>query len=210
MSEPEWSQQLPARLRSQMQFLLAIDALKSVKRATLIASGERMENSAEHSWHLTLFARLLAEYASQPVDVDRVVLMLMVHDIVEVDAGDTPLHGKQDPQREAREQAAATRLFGLLPGDQGDMLRQCWDEFEAAESADARFAKAVDRLQPILLNAVNDGGSWRDFSVTLEQLQTRTSSIQRGSEQLWQLANAIFSEAADRGWLKTDPPADLS
>lgn len=210
MSQVSWSDQLAPRLQSQIRFLVAIDGLKSVHRATLIASGERRENSAEHSWHLTLFARILAEHANQPVDVERVIFMLMVHDIVEVDAGDTPLHGKQDPQREANEQAAAARLFGLLPDDQATLLRQCWDEFEAGESADARFAKAIDRLQPILLNALTHGGTWNQFAVTLEQVRTRTAQIGKGSDELWNMANAIFSEGVERGWLKTDPPIGLS
>ncbi len=210
MPLPAWSDSLDPRLKSQMQFLVAIDALKSIHRATLIASGERRENSAEHSWHLTLFARVLAEHANEAVDVDRVILMLMVHDIVEVDAGDVPIHGQQNPNREAEEQAAATRLFGLLPEDQGSLLRQCWNEFEEGNSAEARFAKAIDRLQPILLNALTGGGTWREFDVSLDQVRTRTAQIGKGSDRLWQLANAIFSEAAERGWLRTDPPAGSS
>ncbi|MGQ7845673.1 HD domain-containing protein [Granulosicoccus sp. 3-233] len=210
MSLPVWSEPLAPRLKSQIEFLVAIDALKSVHRATLIASGERRENSAEHSWHLTLFARILAEHANQPVDVDRVVFMLMVHDIVEVDAGDVPIHGQQNPNMEAEEQAAADRLFGLLPDDQASLLRQCWDEFEAGDSADARFAKAIDRLQPVLLNALTGGGTWNDFDVSLAQVRSRTAQIGKGSDELWNLANVIFSEAVERGWLRTDPPAGLS
>lgn len=210
MTLPAWSNSLAPRLKSQIDFLVAIDALKSVYRASVIASGERRENSAEHSWHLTLFARILAEHANQPVDVDRVVFMLMVHDIVEVDAGDVPLHGQQNPDREAEEQAAATRLFGLLPDDQANLLRQCWDEFEEGETPDARFAKAIDRLQPIMLNALTNGGTWKDFDVSLEQVRTRTAQIGKGSDELWNMANAIFSEAVDRGWLRTDPPAGSS
>ena len=210
MTLPAWSNSLAPRLKSQIDFLVAIDALKSVYRASLIASGDRRENSAEHSWHLTLFARILAEHANQPVDVDRVIFMLMVHDIVEVDAGDVPLHGQQNPHKEAEEQAAATRLFGLLPEDQASLLRQCWDEFEEGETPDARFAKAIDRLQPILLNALTNGGTWKDFDVSLEQVRTRTAQIGKGSDELWSMANAIFSEAADRGWLRTDPPAGSS
>lgn len=210
MTLPAWSEELAPRLSSQIDFLIAIDALKSVYRATLIAAGDRHENSAEHSWHLTLFARILAEHANQPVDVDRVIFMLMVHDIVEVDAGDVPIHGLQNPNKEADEQAAATRLFGLLPDDQALLLRQCWDEFEEGETADARFAKAIDRLQPILLNAVTGGGTWKEFNVSLEQVRTRTAQIGKGSDELWDMANAIFSEAVDRGWLRTDPPTGSS
>lgn len=207
---PAWSMQLDPRLRSQIEFLVAIDALKNVQRASRIISNDRRENSAEHSWHLTLFARILAEHANAPVNVERVIVMLMVHDIVEVDTGDIPLHGQQDPDTAAREQAAADRLFGLLPDDQGKLLRLYWNEFEAGESDDACFAKAIDRLQPVLLNALTEGGTWPDFRVTLDQVRTRTAQIGRGSDALWEMANAIFNEALDHGWLRTDPPADSS
>lgn len=208
--KPRWLGALPDRIAQQLEFLIAIDALKSINRASRLVSGERFENSAEHSWHLTLFARILAEHANETVDIERVVLMLMVHDIVEIDAGDVPLHAEQNPNTYVLEQAAADRLFGMLPGDQGALLRQCWDEFEAHESADARFAKAVDRLQPILLNALNNGGSWPDFNVTLEQVQTRCSAVSKGSDTLWDVANAIFNEAVENGWLKTTQPTDSS
>lgn len=203
-----WLNSLQPRLKDQVNFLIAIDGLKSVYRASKIASGERQENSAEHSWHLTLFARILAEHANAPVNVERVIFMLMVHDIVEVDAGDSPLHAIQDPNRDEIEQAAATRLFGLLPDDQARLLHQCWNEFEAGETDDARFAKAIDRLQPVLLNALNNGGTWLDFDVTLEQLKTRCAQIARGSDALWDMSNAIFREAVVQGWLKTTQEAD--
>ncbi len=132
-TKPGWMSALPDRLGQQIEFLLAIDGLKSINRASRLVSGERFENSAEHSWHLALFARILAEHANEPVDVERVVFMLMVHDIVEIDAGDVPLHApNQNPDIHEVEQAAATRLFGLLPEDQANLLRQVWDEFEEA------------------------------------------------------------------------------
>lgn len=210
MSSPYWTTSLNPRLKSQMDFLIAIDALKSINRASRIASNFRSENSAEHSWHLTLFAQVLAEYADAPVDVERVILMLMVHDIVEVDAGDVPLHSQPDSQQEAREQAAATRLFGLLPNDQGTLLRQCWDEFEAGDSANARFAKAIDRLQPIMLNMLTNGGTWADFNVSLNQVRARTAQIADGSDTLWRMVEIMFTEAAYHGWLKTDQPTGSS
>lgn len=205
---PAWLAGLPNRLGRQIKFLIAIDALKSINRANRLINRQRAENSAEHSWHLTLFAQILSEYANQPVSVERVVLMLMVHDIVEIDAGDVPLHGVQNPQTHALELAAADRLFGLLPEDQGTVLRECWEEFEAGESNEAQFAKAVDRLQPVLLNALNNGGTWSTFNVTLQQVQTRCASISNGSDRLWEMANAIFNEATRNGWLKTTPPTD--
>lgn len=197
-----WTQSISVRLRQQLEFLVAIDALKTVNRASRIVDNSRQENSAEHSWHLTLFARVLHEHANEPVDIERVIMMLMVHDIVEVDAGDTPLHGVQNPDQAAIEQAAADRLFGILPDDQNQLLRDCWDEFEQAQSAEAKFAKAVDRLQPILLNMLTEGGTWKDFDVNLEQVTQRTGQIDIGSDSLWAAATAMFQEAVENGWLK--------
>lgn len=201
-NDASWTQSIPTRLRQQLEFLVAIDALKTVDRASRITDNSRKENSAEHSWHLTLFARVLHEHANEPVDVERVIMMLMVHDIVEVDAGDMPLHGVQNPDQAAIEQAAADRLFGLLPDDQEQLLRECWDEFELAQSAEAKFAKAVDRLQPLLLNMLTEGGTWKDFDVNLEQVTQRTAQIGIGSDSLWAAANAMFQDAVERGWLK--------
>jgi len=211
MHNAQWTESLDPRLRQQFEFLVAIDALKNVKRASRIADRSRQENSAEHSWHLTLFARILQEHANQPVDIDRVTLMLMVHDIVEIDAGDMPLHGAQNPEQDKLEQAAADRLFGLLPHDQATILRGIWDEFEQAESADARFAKAVDRLQPILLNMLTEGGTWSVYEVSIDQVIQRTQKIEMGSDALWSAARAMFNEALNHGWLlKKAPPAGSS
>ena len=202
MMDARWTQSISARLKQQLEFLVAIDALKSVNRASRITDNSRQENSAEHSWHLTLFARVLHEYANEPADVEQVIMMLMVHDIVEIDAGDMPLHGVQNPDQASIEQAAADRLFGLLPDDQGQLLRACWDEFEQAQSAEAKFAKAVDRLQPVLMNMLTEGGTWKDFDVTFEQVAQRTAQISTGSDSLWAAANAMFQEALENGWLK--------
>ncbi len=209
-SAPNWLRSLAPRLQQQLAFLAAIDALKTVNRATRISDNSRQENSAEHSWHLTLFARILHEHANQPVDIERVIMMLMVHDIVEIDAGDMPLHGEQNPDQAVIEQAAAKRLFGLLPDDQAKALEQIWHEFEKAESAEARFAKAVDRLQPILLNMLTEGGTWHDYNVSIDQVVSRTGKIAIGSESLWAAANAMFSEAQEHGWLKKAPPTGSS
>ncbi len=207
---PEWLRSLAPRLQQQLTFLTAIDALKTIDRATRISNNSRRENSAEHSWHLTLFARILHEYANQPVDVERVIMMLMVHDIVEIDAGDEPIHGQQNPDQAAIEQAAANRLFGLLPDDQADALGAVWQEFEQAQTADAQFAKAVDRLQPVMLNMLTQGGTWIDYDVSLNQLVSRTSKIGIGSDTLWAAANAMFNEALEHGWLQKSTPAGSS
>ena len=196
-----------ARLARQLEFLLAVDALKRVARASRIVGGTRRENSAEHSWHVALFARVLAEHANAAVDVDRVTTMMLVHDIVEVDVGDVPLHGPQDPDRHARESAAAKRLFGLLPADQGETLEALWHEFESGQGIDARFARALDRLQPMLLNAATDGGTWPEFEVTRAQLVARTGHVAHGSEALWAHCLEMIDEAVERGWVR-DGPAD--
>lgn len=176
------------RLDQQLDFLVEIDKLKTITRASPIADGSRKENSGEHSWHLAMFALILADQAEPGVSIDRAIRMLLIHDIVEIDAGDTPIHGadagKAD-QAEA-EMRAADRLFGLLPDDQRDALRALWDEFEAADSADARFAKALDRCQPPLLNMASGGGSWADYDVTLDHIDTRVGvPAKRGAPALW-------------------------
>lgn len=181
------------RLDRQLDFLLEIDRLKQVLRASPIADGSRRENSGEHSWHLAMFALVLADQAEGGVSIDRVIRMLLIHDIVEIDAGDMPIHGSgldHAAQTEA-EMRAADRLFGMLPDDQGATLRALWEEFEAGESPDARFAKALDRCQPPLLNLAAGGGSWADYDVTLDHIDTRVGvPARRGASNLWDRVRA--------------------
>ncbi len=174
-------------LPQQLDFLKEIDQLKGIIRQTLLIDKSRQENSAEHSWHLAMYAMILSEYANEPVNVGRVIQMLLIHDIVEVDAGDVPLHGGEDKAEQAlREEAAADRLFGLLPEQQGKSLRALWDEFEEATTADARFAKALDRLQPVLHNLATDGGTWETFDVDEAKVLKRCGpQIEKGSTSLW-------------------------
>ncbi|WP_179379729.1 HD domain-containing protein [Jannaschia marina] len=168
-----------------MAFLMEADRLKSVTRATRLTDGSRFENSAEHSWHVALFALTLAPHAPPGVSIDRVIRMLLLHDIVEIDAGDMPVFGDTSGQ-EADELAAADRLFGLLPDDQAASFRALWDEFEANESPDARFAKSLDRFQPPNLNLANGGGSWVDYDVTEDMFRARIGpKIARGAPALW-------------------------
>jgi putative hydrolase of HD superfamily len=175
------------RLEAQATFLSEADRLKTVLRASRLHDDSRFENSAEHSWHVMLFALVLAEHAEDDIRIDRVLRMLLLHDLVEIDAGDTPIHGAVDRDaQEAAERAAADRLFSLLPTDQAADFRALWEEFEAATSADARFAKAIDRLQTPLANLANGGGTWRDYDVTLEQMDHRVGTpINRGAPALW-------------------------
>jgi len=175
------------RLEAQIAFLNEADKLKSVLRATRLIDADRYENSAEHSWHIMLYALVLADQAGPGVQIDRILKMLLIHDIVEIDAGDAPIHGNVDhAAMAAKEAAAADRLFGLLPADQADEFRALWDEFETATSPDARFAKAIDRIQSPVTNLANGGGSWIDYNVTLDQLDRRVGvPIQRGAPRLW-------------------------
>jgi putative hydrolases of HD superfamily len=199
-----------ARLHEQMEFLVEIDALKRVLRQTPIVDGSRRENTAEHSWHLAMFAVVLAEHAAEPVDVSKVVMMLLLHDIVEIDAGDVFVYAASDSaiaaQQAADEQAAAHRIFSLLPVDQAARLRALWDEFESRATPESRFAKSIDRLQPIVLNRRSGGGSWGMHEITADQtrgLITRT--ITAGSPTLTAYAMRIVDEAVAEGLLLPDP-----
>ena len=198
----------PDALSQQLAFLVEIDQLKAVVRQSPLIDRSRRENSAEHSWHLAMYALLLAEHAGGSISAQRVVRMLLVHDIVEVDVGDTPLHGSGSPALQAeREQQAARRLFGLLPEPQGAELLALWQEFEAAQTDDARFAKALDRVQPLLANVHTGGGTWADSGVGLDQvLQRYGPTIQRGSPALWRACEALVRAHFARG-LVPPPPA---
>ncbi|WP_068116441.1 HD domain-containing protein [Tropicimonas marinistellae] len=180
------------RLNAQIAFLQEIDRLKGILRATPIGDNSRRENSAEHSWHIAMYAMVLADQAKPEVRIDRVIRMLLLHDIVEIDAGDTPIHADFDAaEQEAKEQAAADRLFGLLPEAQAAEFRNLWNEFEAAETPDAVFAKSIDRVQPLLLNLLNGGGSWIEYDVTMDQIDTRVGTkVIRGAPALWQHVRA--------------------
>lgn len=186
----------PTHLERQLTFLREIDKLKSVLRMSPLVDRSRRENSAEHSWHLAMYALVLSEHAAVPIDVVRVVKMLLLHDIVEIDAGDTPFH---DPSMHAeqamREQLAAERIFSLLPEAQAAGFRELWAEFEAAESDDAKFAKALDRFQPLIHNVATDGGTWNAAQVSEEQVHARYGPvIQRGAPALWEAAARFVRE----------------
>ena len=175
-------------IEAQMAFLNEADRLKSVQRATRLHDNSRFENSAEHSWHIALYAMVLKDHAPKGCDIDRVIKMLLIHDIVEIDAGDAPIHGNHDPQEmQAKELAAADRLFNLLPEDQATEFRALWDEFEQAETPDAKFAKAIDRIPSPLANMANGGGSWTDYNVSMDDLDKRVGvPVAKGSPILWQ------------------------
>ena len=200
------SLQLAEPLASQLRFLLEVDRLKSVVRGNRIADDSRRENSAEHSWHIALFALVLAPHAMERVDVLRVVSMLLIHDVVEIDCGDTLLYDAVGAATQAaRETIAARRLFALLPAEQAAEMLALWQEFEAAATADARFAKSVDRLQPVLLNHAVGGGTWADHDVDEARERALTCRIAEGAPALWGVAEAIIKDAVYRGWLKPTP-----
>ena len=189
------------RLDRQIAFLNEADKLKNTIRATELCDNSRYENSAEHSWHLTLYAMVLADQAGPEVDITRVIKMLILHDLVEIDAGDNPIFGDLDHAAiEKQEQAAADRIFGLLPDDLRDSFRRIWDEFEAAQTPSAQFAKSLDRFQPPMQNLQSGGGSWIDFDVTEQQIHDRVGSrIAIGAPNLWAYAKArIATFFADR------------
>ncbi|WP_047870400.1 HD domain-containing protein [Nocardiopsis sp. RV163] len=192
------------RLNAQLRFLLEVDKLKRILRQSLLVDGSRRENSAEHSWHLALSARTFAEYAPEGTDIDRVVEMLVLHDIVEIDAGDTFLFDTVNSRTQAeRERAAADRIFPLLPEDQAERARELWEEFEARATAEARFARAVDRLSPMLANWHNEGGTWVRFGITRAQVMEKVKLIQEGSEALGSYATALVDDADRRGYFRS-------
>lgn len=182
---------IDARLEAQFAFLNEADRLKSVLRATTLVDGSRPENSGEHSWHLALYALVLADQAMPGVDINRVIRMLLIHDLVEIDVGDVPIHSANglahaSDATQAAESRAADRIFGLLPADQRDSLRALWQEFEEAETPDARFAKSLDRVQPVMANLMSGGGTWTTYKVTADQLESRVGTkIARGAPRLW-------------------------
>jgi putative hydrolase of HD superfamily len=191
------------RLSQQLAFIIEIDKLKSILRQTLITDGSRRENSAEHSWHLAVMAPLLAEYAPEPVDVSRAIRMLLVHDIVEIDAGDTfayDMHGNES--KAERELQAADRIFGLLPEDQQREYRALWEEFELRDTADARFANALDRLQPLLNNYRTQGGTWRIHKLNRTQVVKRMEPVREFLPTVYPIVEQYLSDACARGWLE--------
>lgn len=197
-----------SRLTQQIQFILEIDKLKQVLRQTLLADASRQENSAEHSWHIAVMAIALAEYAPQGVDLWRVVKMLLIHDLVEIDAGDTYCYDVQGNESKAeREAEAATRLFGLLPVDLGDELRLLWEEFEAQETVTAKFAAALDRIQPFLHNQYTQGVMWRKNGITSDRVLDRMRPVEAGAPELWSFIEQAIEDCVTKGYLAAAPDA---
>ena len=193
-------------LDRQVGFLLEADRLKTVLRQSTLTDRSRRENSAEHSWHLALMALVLAEHAPPGTDLSRVMAMVVVHDLVEIDAGDLSVYAPEAEQARQRraERAAADRIFALLPPGQASALRALWDEFEERATAEAKFARALDRLQPMLINMMTGGGTWRSPGVTADRALARVALVEDGSPSLGAYARDMIDRAVERGIL--DPP----
>jgi putative hydrolase of HD superfamily len=190
-------------LAARLRFALEADSLKSVLRRNSVTDGSRRENTGEHSWHIALMAIVLAPYSAEPVDLGRVVEMLLVHDLVEIDAGDTFVYDTEAlEQKEELETRAADRLFALIPGDDGVRLRQRWDEFEAAVTPEARYAHSIDRIAPLLLNHANHGELWQEYGLTSERVLGMNARIEAGAPDLWTAARTLLLDAIDNGWLE--------
>lgn len=191
------------RIEKQLSFVLEIDKLKNVFRQTHLSSNGRKENDAEHSWHMAIMAYLLKEYANEEIDIVKVMMMCLIHDIVEIDAGDTYAYDEDGLKtQKAREDAAKERIFSILPKEQKNELIELFDEFEAYESAEAKFAHSMDNLQPLILNDSNNGGDWREHNVTVEQIYKRQSKTKSGSCILYDITDKIIKKNIKKGNIK--------
>ena len=177
------------RLQQQMEFMAEVDKLKKIGRQSYLTDSSRKENDAEHSWHLAMMAVFLSEYAKEDVDVLHVISMVLIHDLVEIDAGDTYAYDTEgNKSKRAREEKAADRIFNILPDDQAQKVRDLWEEFEANETPEANFANALDRVQPIMLNHKSDGRAWAEHGVALSQILSRNVNVEKGAPKLWEYA----------------------
>ena len=191
------------RLKKQMEFIIEVDKLKDIIRQTNLTNGERKENDAEHSWHLALMAVFLSEYAKEPVDVLQVIKMVLIHDLVEIDAGDTYLYDEAgNGTKAAREQKAAERIFNILPGDQAEELFKLWQEFEDRKTPKSKFANTLDRIQPVLLNDATEGRAWREHDVCIDQIMSKNEYTSQGSDVLWTYIQDVFEKNIENGNIK--------
>ena len=188
------------RIKKQLAFSLEIDKVKNIFRQTHLSGNGRNENDAEHSWHMAIMAYLLREYANEKIDILKVMLMCLIHDIVEIDAGDTYAYDEENLKtQKTREDVAKIRIFSMLPQEQAQEFIRLFDEFEAYETAEAKFAHAMDNIQPLILNNSNNGGDWREHNVTVEQIYKRQSKTKLGSESLFEITDGIIQENIRKG-----------
>ena len=199
------NQEEKSRLEKQIAFLTEVDKEKNIFRQTYLADGKRKENDAEHSWHLALAAVLLKEHMKEDADLGRVMTMVLIHDLVEIDAGDTYAYDTEGAAtKREREVKAADRIFGILPEDQGTYLRELWDEFEAYETAEAKYAHLLDNFQPLMLNDASDGKSWEEHGVHKSQVCRRNARIPKTSEIVWEKMLEIMDKHIEKGHLQAD------
>lgn len=190
-------------LLKQVSFIKEIDKLKYIQRKTRLFNSDRPENDAEHSWHLAMMTIVLAEHSDTPIDVLKVLKMVLIHDIVEIDAGDTFIYDTTKNHTNTDEELlAAKRIFGLLPTEQAEEFITIWEEFEAGETDEAKFARSMDRFEPLLQNASNQGGTWAEFNVPYQKVYDKKKAIKNGSTTLWDYAENLLNESVDRGILK--------
>jgi putative hydrolases of HD superfamily len=191
------------RLFKQIEFIKEIDKVKYIQRKTRLFNCDRNENDAEHSWHLALMAIVLAEHSNEPIDIFKVIKMVLIHDIVEIDAGDTFIYdAKKSHSNTDEERLAANRIFGLLPKEQANELIAIWEEFEAGETNEAKFAKTMDRLEPLLQNTSNNGGTWNEFGVDYNKVYEKKKIIKDGSNTIWNYAEELINDSVEKGILK--------
>lgn len=195
----------PDTLLQQISFIKEIDKIKFIQRKTKLLNSNRHENDAEHSWHLAVMTLVLAEHANTPIDVLKVVKMVLIHDVVEIDAGDTFIYDTQNNHSNTvNERKAAERIFGLLPQQQANEFIAIWEEFEAGLTNEAKFAKSMDRLEPLLQNTSNNGGTWREFDVDYSKVYEKKLAIKDGSLTLWNFAEKLLNESVEKGILKRE------
>lgn len=192
-----------SRLIRQLEFIKEIDKLKYIQRKTKLLNSDRHENDAEHSWHLAMMTIVLAEHSNKPIDVLKVLKMVLIHDIVEIDAGDTFIYDTAKSHDNTDEELiAAGRIFGMLPDEQAAEFIAIWTEFEEGVSDEAKFARSMDRLEPLLQNTSNDGGTWREFDVPYERVYDKKKVIKNGSESIWRYAEELIEQSVEMGILK--------
>ena len=190
-------------LIQQINFIKEIDKIKYIQRKTKLFNSDRRENDAEHSWHLAMMTIVLAEHSDVPIDVLKVLKMVLIHDIVEIDAGDTFIYDtKKNHTNTNEERNAANRIFGMLPKEQADELISIWEEFENGETHEAKFARSMDRFEPLLQNASNNGGTWAEFGVSYDKVYEKKKDIKEGSSSLWSYAENLINESVEKGILK--------
>ena len=191
------------KIHNQIKFAITIDEMKNIFRRNLLADGSRRENDAEHSWHLAMLAMLLEEYSAEKVDIERVLKIALIHDLIEVYAGDTFAYdAKGNEDKHEREIQAAEKLFGMLDPDQGTEIRELWDEFEAMETAESKYANAIDRIQPLILNYLTDGHTWKMGDVTSDKIYKRMDIIRTATPELWHIVEGIINTSIKAGILK--------